>query len=128
MVQPCNGCVDSRTLPQGDVDPRTLPQGREGYEVIPPRDPSSRVGGPGRTNLRDGALRDGTLREGSRNDGSLRDPADGFAQADVDLLGSKGIVRSPEGEWSQIEKLSDGRTMITPVNPLVELRRLRQEG
>ena len=118
------GYADARTPPQGDAGARTPPKEREGYEVVPPRAPPSRVEGPGRPNLRDGALRDGALREGAPNDGSLRDPADGFAQAEFDLLGSKGVVRSPEGQWYHSEKYPDGRTMITPVNSRVELRRL----
>lgn len=51
-----------------------------------------------------------------------------FTQNELDLLGSKGIVRSPEGAWVHIEKYPDGRAMITPVNPHAELRRLREEG
>ena len=118
------GDAGARSDVQEDVDERTHLQGDEGYDVVPPRTPSSREEVPGRPILRDDALRDGSLRASARNDGSLRDTADDFTTEELNLLGSKGVVRSPLGEWFHSERYPDGRMMITPVNPHAELRRL----
>lgn len=109
---------------QEDADERTHLQGDEGYDVVSPRTLSSRADVPGRPVLRDDALRDDALRASARNDGSLRDTADAFTAEEINLLGSKGVVRAPSGEWFHREAYPDGRTMITPVNPHAELRHL----
>jgi hypothetical protein len=47
----------------------------------------------------------------------LRRTADDFTQDELNLLGSNGIVRSPQGDWYHSEKYPDGRTTITSVAP-----------
>ena len=55
-----------------------------------------------------------TARHGSTRLDTPEDGRDDFTSEELDLLGSKGVVRSPQGEWFHAEKYPDGRTMITP--------------
>ena len=63
---------------------------------------------------RHGSTRLDTPEDGLRRNGTPEDGRDDFTSEELDLLGSKGIVRSPQGEWFHAEKYPDGRTMITP--------------
>ena len=91
--------VDARRDVSDDVVTRTVPSGDEGYDVVPPRTPAPREDIPGRPTVRDETLHDGTRRDGTRNDMSRRDTTDDFTQVELNLLGSKGVVRSPQGEF-----------------------------
>ena len=51
-----------------------------------------------------------------------------FTQAESKLLGSHGILRGQDGIWVHIVKEPSGRTIITPVNPMVELQRLSSQA
>jgi len=53
---------------------------------------------------------------------------DGLTRSEIDLLGSRGIVRGEDGIWKHIETEPSGRTIITPVNPLAELQRLSSQA
>ena len=101
--------VDARRDVSDDVVTRTVQSGDEGYDVVPPRTPAPREDLPGKPTLRDETLHDDTRRDGTRNDMSrregtrndvqLRRTTDDFTKDELDLLGSKGVVRSPQGEF-----------------------------
>ena len=88
-----------------------VPSSSEGVVLRPQtrRNPVPREEGGGRPVLQDGTVRDGSTRLDTPEDGR-----DDFTSEELDLLGSKGVVRSPQGEWFHAEKYPDGRTMITP--------------
>ena len=71
---------------------------REPFEPATPRNPVPRDRGGGRSVIT--AQVNSTL-DNSRQVSSTLDnsPQDTFTQDELDLLGSRGILRSPQGEW-----------------------------
>ena len=92
-------CEDTRRYVKDDEAKRSVPKEDEGYDVVPLKTPVYREDLPGRPTLRDDTLHDDTRREGTRNDVQLRRTTDDFTKDELDLLGSKGVVRSPQGEF-----------------------------
>ena len=110
------------TESEGDLKEQNESE-REPFEPATPRNPVPREGVGGSPPL---TAQVSSPLDGSRSDSSALTPSpqDTFTQDELDLLGSRGIVRSPQGEWFHSERYPDGRTMITPVNSHAELRRL----
>ena len=97
----------------------------EVLDPVPPIAPASREEGPRRLPVQ---VLNKTEQFRTAEYNELQGSTDGFTENEFDLLGSKGYVRSPDGEWVHLERYPDGRRMITPVNPNAELRRLREES
>jgi hypothetical protein len=94
--------VESDELKSSDVEVLT---------PATPRIPAPREEGLGRPVLR--TQDDSTQLKTAEDDPTRRDSTqDNFTQAEINLLGSNGIIRGQDGVWVHYEKEPSGRTII----------------
>jgi len=117
----------SETIENDVVDPKSIPSSDS--DVLTPAIPKNpipieRV--PGRPVFTETNESNRTAPPGSRDVDPNRDGT-GFTQEESRILGENKIFRSDDGVWRHVEQEPSGRTIITPVNPIAELRRLTKE-
>jgi hypothetical protein len=93
------------------------------FVPTPPREPALGEGGPGRPDIQDTSEQDRSELDGTHQDMTgLVGTSQGLTEQQVALLKSRAITQITPGQWMHTRKQSDGKIVLTPVDPRMELQ------